>query len=82
MVLSTGRLREVGVPDLVEPDVEAGAGATLERVRLAARRRGSSRYRPASRGTATIGGVVATNAGGARVLRHGPPAPRSRGSRR
>ena len=72
VVLSTARLRAVGVPDPVTGTVEAQAGATLEAVQAAARAAGLELgVDLASRGTATIGGVLATNAGGARVLRHG-----------
>jgi len=72
VVLATGRLAEVGAPDPVGGTIVAGAGATLETVRLAAAAAGLEvGIDLASRGTATIGGVVATNAGGARVLRHG-----------
>ena len=72
VVLSTGRLRAVGVPDPVTRTVEAGAGAPLESVQLAALAAGLELgIDLASRGSATVGGVVATNAGGARVLRHG-----------
>jgi FAD/FMN-containing dehydrogenase len=72
VVLSTTRLRAVGVPDPGTGTVEAEAGATLEAVQTAARSAGLELgVDLASRGTATIGGVLATNAGGARVLRHG-----------
>jgi FAD/FMN-containing dehydrogenase len=72
IVLSTTRLRSVGFPDPVTGAVEAGAGATLVAVQDAARAAGLEvGIDLASRGTATIGGVLATNAGGARVLRHG-----------
>jgi FAD/FMN-containing dehydrogenase len=72
VVLSTSRLRAVGVPDPATGAIEAGAGATLAAVQDAARAAGLELgVDLASRGTATIGGVLATNAGGARVLRHG-----------
>jgi FAD/FMN-containing dehydrogenase len=72
VVLSTARLRAVGVPDPVAGTLEAGAGATLATVQDAARAAGLELgVDLASRGTATLGGIVATNAGGARVLRHG-----------
>ena len=72
VVLATGRLTGVGVPDPVGGTIEAGAGVPLETVRRAAAAGGLEvGIDLASRGTATIGGVVATNAGGARVLRHG-----------
>src|SRR4051812_11867702 len=72
VVLSTRRLDAVGVPDPGTGTIEAGAGAPLERVQDAARAAGLEvGVDLASRGTATVGGVVATNAGGARVLRAG-----------
>ena len=72
VVLSTRRLDAVGVPDPVTATLEAGAGATLERVQGAARAAGLEvGVDLASRGSATLGGIVATNAGGARVLRAG-----------
>jgi len=66
--LATGRLD-------VDPDVgvlTAGAGVTLAAVQHAAAQAGW-RYPVdfAARDTATIGGTVATNAGGHHVLRHG-----------
>jgi FAD/FMN-containing dehydrogenase len=72
VVLSTTRLHAVGVPDPATGSIEAEAGASLEAVQSAARSAGLELgVDLASRGTATIGGVLATNAGGARVLRHG-----------
>jgi FAD/FMN-containing dehydrogenase len=72
IVLSTTRLRDVGVPDRRTGTIETAAGATLATVQDAARAAGLELgVDLASRGTATIGGVLATNAGGARVLRHG-----------
>jgi FAD/FMN-containing dehydrogenase len=72
VVLSTRRLDAVGVPDPGTGTIEAEAGATLERVQEAARADGLEvGVDLASRGSATVGGVVATNAGGARVLRAG-----------
>ena len=72
VVLSMRRLDAVGVPDAQTGTLETGAGATLQRVQEAARARGLEvAVDLASRGTATVGGVVATNAGGARVLRAG-----------
>jgi FAD/FMN-containing dehydrogenase len=72
VVLSTRRLDAVGVPDVVTRTLEVGAGVTLERAQAAARAAGLEvGVDLASRGTATVGGIVATNAGGARVLRAG-----------
>lgn len=71
LLLSLSRLDHVGEVDVVSKQVTVGAGVTLQEV---------SELHPdldlgvliASRGTATVGGAVATNAGGLRVLRHGP----------
>ncbi len=58
--------------DPVERTVTAGAGVTIAAVQEAAARQGL--WLPLDLGSwqsATVGGVVATNAGGTRVLRHG-----------
>jgi FAD/FMN-containing dehydrogenase len=72
VVLSTRRL---GRLEPVEPDgtVVAGAGATLAAVQAHARAAGWQLGLDwAARDTATIGGAIATNGGGLRVLRWGP----------
>jgi FAD/FMN-containing dehydrogenase len=71
LVLATTRMAAVDV-DRDAGQVTAGAGATLASVQEAARAAGW-RYSVdfGSRDTATIGGTVATNAGGHHVLRHG-----------
>lgn len=73
VVLSTRRLDWVEtVPD-ADGELVAGAGATLEAVRTVARSTGwDVGVDLASRASATIGGMVATNAGGAHALRYGP----------
>ena len=72
VVLSLGRLRSVGPVDAAAGQVTAGAGVTIGTVQQAA---GAAGWRYAvdlaSRGSATVGGTVATNAGGTHVLRHG-----------
>jgi len=70
VVLSTGRIRHIEPVD--HGQVTAGAGATLAEVQRAART--ADWEYPVdlgARDSATIGGTVATNAGGIRVLRHG-----------
>ena len=69
LLLSTSALGGVQVED---GQVTAGAGATLAEVQRAAAAEGW-RYPVdlAARDSATIGGTVATNAGGNHVLRHG-----------
>lgn len=72
LVLSTGRLRALTDQDADAGQLTAGAGVRVGEVQEEARRLGW-RYGVdlASRDTATVGGTVATNAGGLRVLRHG-----------
>jgi len=72
VLVSLVRLDRLGSVETVAGQVTAGAGVTIERLgRRAAE--GGWRYGVdlASRGSATVGGTVATNAGGVRVLRHG-----------
>jgi FAD/FMN-containing dehydrogenase len=72
VVLSTTRLDAVGGVDLRSGQVTGGAGATLAAVQQEARRAGRTYgVDLAARGSATIGGTVATNAGGVRVCRYG-----------
>jgi FAD/FMN-containing dehydrogenase len=72
VVLSLRRLNSVGPLDLLGRTLVAGAGATLADVQSAARTGGLEvGIDFAARESATIGGIVATNAGGERVLRHG-----------
>lgn len=72
VVLSLRRLDAVGAVDGDTRTLAAGAGATLARVRAGARAAGLDvGVDLASRDCATLGGMVATNAGGARVMRHG-----------
>ncbi|MGY6499544.1 MAG: FAD-binding oxidoreductase [Acidimicrobiales bacterium] len=72
VVLSTQRLAVLGPVDTLAGQLTAGAGATLAAVQDAADRAGW-RYPVdfAARDSATIGGTIATNAGGHHVLRHG-----------
>jgi FAD/FMN-containing dehydrogenase len=73
VVLSTLRLRVVADLDREAGEVTAGAGATLASVQSVAREAGwDVGVDLGARDSATIGGMVATNAGGANVLRHGP----------
>jgi FAD/FMN-containing dehydrogenase len=73
VVLSTRRLDDVGPVDELAAQVTVGAGATLARVRAATLPAGLDvGVDLAARDSATIGGMVATNAGGLRALRHGP----------
>ena len=72
VVLSLARLTEVGPLDPVARQVTVGAGVTP--AALSAALRGSGLALGVdfgARDAATIGGMVATDAGGAQVLRHG-----------
>jgi len=72
ILLSTERLNAIRDIDTFDDVIVAEAGVTLAAVHEAALARG--RRFPldiASEGTATIGGVVSTNAGGTAVLRYG-----------
>jgi len=72
VVLSLRRLDRVGPVDEVAAQVTVGAGATLESVHRAAAGHGLAYgVDLAARGSATVGGTVATNAGGVHVLRWG-----------
>lgn len=72
IVLSTERMTDVGTPDPVEMCVGVQAGATVAAVEAAAASVGAHvAVDLASRDSATAGGIVATNAGGVHVVRHG-----------
>ena len=72
ILLSTERLRTIRDIDAFDDVIVAEAGVTLAAVHEAAA--GTRRRFPlglASEGSATVGGVVSTNAGGTQVLRYG-----------
>ncbi|HEX3946214.1 MAG TPA: FAD-binding oxidoreductase [Acidimicrobiales bacterium] len=72
LVVSLRRLDAVDPVDRAAGQVTAGAGATLGQVRRAVEAAGwSYGVDFAARDSATVGGNVATNAGGLRVLRYG-----------
>lgn len=72
IVVSLRRLSDIGPVDAGAQQVTAGAGVTLARWRDHARRAGlDTPVDFAARDSATIGGAIATNAGGSRVLRYG-----------
>lgn len=72
-VLSLRRLDTIEDFDPVAGEVTVGAGVTLERLQQHVRPAGwDVGVDLASRASATIGGMVATNAGGVRVIRYGP----------
>lgn len=72
VILSTRRIDSVGMVDVRSGQIDVGAGVTLERLQEAV---SGTPWEVgvdlAARSSATIGGMVATNAGGTRVLRHG-----------
>jgi FAD/FMN-containing dehydrogenase len=72
VVVSLARLADVGAVDRATAQVEVGAGATLAALQAAARDAGlDAGLDLAARDSATVGGLVACDAGGARALRHG-----------
>ncbi|MDT7572605.1 MAG: hypothetical protein QOE05_2779 [Actinomycetota bacterium] len=72
VLLSLTRLTELGEVDVVAGQVTVGAGATLAAVQRHARAAGLDvGVDLAARDSATVGGLVATNAGGLHVLRYG-----------
>lgn len=72
VVLSTRGLSDLGPVDSDAMQVTVGAGVTLAAWRNAARAAGvDAPLDFAARDSATIGGAIATNAGGSRVVRYG-----------
>ncbi|HUY66577.1 MAG TPA: FAD-binding oxidoreductase [Acidimicrobiales bacterium] len=72
VVLSLRRLRALDPVDVRSGQVTAGAGVALAQLQqTAAAADWSYGVDMASRGSATVGGMVATNAGGLHVLRYG-----------
>lgn len=72
VVLALGRLDELGPVDDDAGQVVAGAGTTLDRLHQHARASGwAFGVDHGARSAATVGGMIATNAGGSQVLRHG-----------
>jgi len=78
IVLSMSRLSQLDSVDLEASQVTAEAGVTLQRI-AAAHSDLDLGVTIASRDSATVGGAVATNAGGLRVLRYGPMRAQIRG---
>ncbi len=72
IIVSMTRMDAIAAPDPAGSTITVGAGAILENVHIAARRAGLAfPLSLAAKGSATIGGLVATNAGGVQVVRHG-----------
>jgi len=78
LVLSLTRLSQLGPVDAGAAQVTAGAGVPLQQV-AAAHPDLDLGILIASRDSATVGGAIATNAGGLRVLRYGPMRAQLRG---
>ncbi|HEY5987491.1 MAG TPA: FAD-binding oxidoreductase [Streptosporangiaceae bacterium] len=78
VVLSLARLDRMDPVDLDAGQVTAGAGVSLRRV-ADAHPELDLGVLIASRDSATVGGAIATNAGGLRVLRYGPMRSQLRG---
>ncbi len=72
IVVSTLRMDRVEAPDGDALQITCGAGATIAAVQTRAHAEGLDvPVDFAARGQATVGGAVATNAGGSRVVRYG-----------
>jgi FAD/FMN-containing dehydrogenase len=72
VVLSTTRLTELGPVDRAAAQVQAGAGVTLAALQAHARDAGlDAGVDLGARDSATVGGLVATDAGGTHAVRHG-----------
>jgi len=73
VVVSLTRLADVGPVDGAAGEVTVGAGVTLGVLQAQARRAGYAfGVDLGARDSATIGGMIATNAGGINALRYGP----------
>lgn len=72
VLISLARLSDVALVDVAAAQITVGAGATLAAVQSAARAVGFDvGVDLGARDSATIGGMVATNAGGMQVFRYG-----------
>jgi FAD/FMN-containing dehydrogenase len=73
VVLATSRLRQLGPVDAAAGQVTAGAGVTLADLHASAAAAGLAYgVDLAARQSATVGGTIATNAGGIHTIRYGP----------
>ena len=72
LILSTARLTRIEAIDPLARTATVEAGVTLEALQAAAAAHGlTPGIDPASRGSATVGGMIATNAGGILAFRNG-----------
>lgn len=72
LLLSMRRMNAIGAFDIAARKVTCGAGVVLQTLHDAAERHGLRfPLTLGGKGSATVGGLIATNAGGTQVLRHG-----------
>ena len=72
LLLSLRRLNRIGAVDMAARQVACGAGVVLQHLHEAAAAAGLRfPLTLGGKGSATVGGLIATNAGGTQVLRHG-----------
>jgi len=72
LLLSMRRMNTIGDFDVAARKVTCGAGVVLQTLHEAAERHGLRfPLTLGGKGSATVGGLIATNAGGTQVLRHG-----------
>jgi len=72
LLLSLRRLSQIGAVDAGAGQITCGAGVVLQNLHMAAEAAGMRfALSLGGKGSATVGGLVATNAGGTQVLRHG-----------
>ena len=72
LLLSLRRLNTIGEADLSARQVTCGAGVVLQNLHEAAEKVGLRfPLTLGGKGSATVGGLISTNAGGSQVLRHG-----------
>ena len=72
LLVSLRRLNQIGVVDSAARQVTCGAGVVLQHLHEAAAAAGLRfPLTLGGKGSATVGGLIATNAGGTQVLRHG-----------
>ncbi len=72
LLLSLRRMNRIGAVDVAAREVTCGAGVVLQHLHEAAAAAGLRfALSLGGKGSATVGGLVSTNAGGTQVLRHG-----------
>ncbi len=72
VIIATNRMDHIGSIDAAGLTVTVGAGAILSNVHAAALESGCEfPLSLGAKGSATVGGLISTNAGGVQVLRHG-----------